>query len=94
MYFYVKKTAREREANLAESRSRSSQRNIEGVVRTSEEGFEMARQREREGIPFDRMYQVNPDSAEARRATADRLLRDNVNPETMESLHTESTKHA
>ncbi len=93
VYIIVKKTQREREAHLAETRSRSSQRNIEGVVRTSEEAFELARQREREGVKFERPYQVDSDSREGKQANEDMMVRQGINPETMQSLHTESTKH-
>ncbi len=93
VYIIVKKTTREREAHLAETRSRSSQRDIEGVVRTSEEAFEIARQREREGKPFDKLYQIESESAEGKQAHIDHMLKMGVNPETMQTLHTESTKH-
>lgn len=92
-YLIFKSTSREREARLAESKTHSSHRNIDGVVRTTEEAFEVARQREREGISFERLLAVSNDSPEARQAEAELLVRQGINPETMQSLDTDSTRH-
>ncbi len=66
MYFIVRKTTREREADLQESR-RGDQR-IEGRVRTSEEAMEVSEKRERQGMSFDKPYRVSADAPESRQA--------------------------
>lgn len=93
MYIIVKKTQREREAALAESRTRSTHRGIEGVVRTTEEAHDLQRQREREGVERTGIYAVSNDSAEAKQAKAEELLRAGINPETMQGLSSDSTRH-
>ena len=64
MYIISRPTRREREERLAESRTRSTQPGVEGVVRRTEEAFEIATQREREGKPFDRPYAVEASAPE------------------------------
>ena len=81
-YIISKPTRREREERLAESRSHASQRNIEGVVRRTEEAYEIAREREREGRPFDRPYEVSGDSPEAKQAETEVLQRAGIDPDT------------
>ena len=93
VYIIVKPTRREREANLAESCTRSVQRGIRGVVRTTEEAHDMQRQHEREGEEFTRPYAVSAGAAESQKAEAEVLLRAGINPETMQKLHTYSTEH-
>lgn len=93
VYIIVKKTRGERESALAESRTRSSQRGVEGVVRTTEEAHDMERQRAREGYTFDRPYAVSADAPESKQAEAEMLVRQGINPETMQRLHSESTRH-
>ena len=77
-------TRREREERLAESRARSGERGIEGVVRRSEEAFETARAREREGLPFDRPYAVSGRSPEAKQADGELMLRSGISAEAVE----------
>ncbi len=94
VHIIVKPTRREREANLAESRARPSvQKHIEGIVRTTEEAHDLARQREREGIKFDRPYAVSGDAPESKKAEAEVLLRSGINPDTMQPLYSKSTEH-
>ncbi len=93
MYIISRPTRREREANLAESRTRTSHHGVEGVVRTTEEAHDMARQREREGHEFNRPYAVSADAAESKRVEAETLLKHGINPETMERLQSDSTHH-
>ncbi len=93
MYFIVKPTRREREERLAESRARSSHSNIRGVTRTTEEAYEIQRQHEREGETFTQPYAVSVDAPESRIAEGEALLKAGINPETMQTLHSPSTKH-
>lgn len=93
MYFIVKETRRERESRLAEAASKSTQRNIRGVTRTTEEAYEIQRQHEREGEQFTKVYAVSADAPESKRANAETLLKHGINPETMETLHSPSTRH-
>ena len=81
MYIISRPTRREREERLAESRSRSSQPNVEGVVRRTEEAHEIERQRSREGIAFDRPYAVAADAPESVQAEREILQRAGIDPE-------------
>lgn len=75
MQIISRPTRREREERLAESRTQSSQRNVEGVVRATEEAHDIQRQREREGHAFDRPYAVSGNAVESKRAEAEVMLR-------------------
>lgn len=93
MYIIVRPTRREREANLAESRSRTSHRGVEGTVRATEEAHELSRQREREGIPFNRAYAVDANATDSKKADDELVLRHGIDPTTMQPLHSPSTRH-
>lgn len=94
VYIIVKKTQREREAGLAESRTRSiHRRDIDGVVRTTEEAAELGRQREREGLMNRPYLAVDAEAPESKQARAEELLRSGINPDTMQSLQSDSTRH-
>ena len=80
-YFIFKQTRREREERLAESRSTSGVRNVEGVVRRTEEAFEVERQRAKEGLEFKRPYAVSGDSPEAKQAELELLVRAGIDPD-------------
>ena len=78
-YLIFRSTRREREERLAESRAKpSGQKNIEGVVRTTEEAFELSREREREGYEFKRSYAVSGDAPESKLAEAELMARAGV----------------
>lgn len=81
-YLIFKPTRREREERLAQSRSRSPHRNIEGVVRRTEEAYEIERERAREGKPFERPYAVSDDAPESKQADRELLQRSGIDPET------------
>ena len=70
-----KPTRREREERLAESRARSGIPNVEGVVRRTEEAYEIERARAKEGKAFDRPYAVSGNSPEAKQAEAELMVR-------------------
>ncbi len=93
MHIIIRPTRREREANLAESRSKTSHRGVQGTVRATEEAYELSRQREREGLPFDRPYAVDEHAADSKRADDELTLRHGIDPETMKTLHSPSTRH-
>jgi hypothetical protein len=88
-----KKTRRERESGLRASRSQSNQRGIEGRVRTTEEAFEISRQREREGLPFDKPYAVSGDAPESKIAEGEVLIRAGLSPDWHGYLESPSTRH-
>jgi hypothetical protein len=94
MHIISRPTRREREERLAESRAKSSERNIEGVVRRTEEAYEIQRQRAREGKPFDRPYAVSGDSPEARQAEAELIARTGVSEEVVERYMAAQEKKA
>ena len=87
MYIISRPTRREREERLAESRTHASQRNVEGVVRRTEEAFEIERSRAREGHTFARPYEVSADAPEAKQAEAELLARSGIDPETYRPVH-------
>ncbi len=93
VYIISKKTTREREEHLAESRTRSTHHSIEGVTRTTEEAHDIQRQREREGHEFKKPYAVSASAPESKVAEAEVLLKAGINPETFQPLHSESTRH-
>lgn len=80
-YFIVKQTRREREERLAESRAKSPERGIEGVVRRTEEAYEIQRQRAREGKPFDKPYAVSGDAPESIQAEREMVQRAGLDPD-------------
>jgi hypothetical protein len=82
MHIISRPTRREREERLAESRAKSGERGIEGVVRRTEEAYEVQRQRAREGKPFDKPYAVSADAPESIQAEREVLQRAGLDPET------------
>jgi hypothetical protein len=89
VYVIVKPTRREAEASRMESMAKSglSPKRYRGTARTVEEAHDLQRGLEREGEPFDKLWQVSGDSADAKQAEQDVLLKNNINPETQEVLH-------
>lgn len=84
MQIISRPTRREREERLSESRARSGERGVEGVVRRTEEAYEIERQRAKEGKPFDRPYAVSGRSPEAKQADRELMLRAGVSEEMVE----------
>ena len=81
-YFISKPTRREREERLAESRAKSGERGIEGVVRRTEEAYEIQRQRAKEGKPFDKPYAVDGNAPESIQAERELVQRAGIDPDT------------
>ena len=74
-YFISKPTSRELQERLRETASRSSQRNAQGVVRRTEEAYEVSERMRRE-TGQEPVLSVDPDAPESRQArieTAQRL---------------------
>lgn len=88
-YVIVKPTRREAESQRQESLARRglSPRRYRGTARCTEEAHDVQRGLERDGEAFDRLWQVSGDSADAKQAEQDVLLKSNINPETQEVLH-------
>jgi hypothetical protein len=88
-YIIVKPTRREAESRRQESlaRGRLSPKQYRGTARTVEEAHDLQRGLERQGETFDKLWQVSGDSADAKQAEQDVLLKNNINPETQEVLH-------
>jgi len=81
-YFIIKPTRREREEKLAESRYKAGDPRIVGVVRRTEEAYEIQRQRAREGKPFDKPYAVAADAPESIQAEREVVQRAGLDPDT------------
>ena len=81
-YLISKPTRREREERLSESRAKSPERNIAGVVRRTEEAFEIQRAREKDGIAFDQPYAVSTDAPESIQAEREVVERAGIDPDT------------
>lgn len=75
MYFIVKPTRREQAEKLAESRSRSTQPAARGVVRRTEEAFEVSERIRRETgtEPILAVAADAPESVQARMEIAQRM---------------------
>ncbi len=90
--FIFKPTRREREEQLRTSSMRSSQPGVRGVLRSTEEAFDVQRDLERqEGKQH--IFAVSGDAPESKAVKEQDLVKQGINPETMETLHSESTKH-
>jgi hypothetical protein len=89
VYVIVKPTRKEAESRRQESlaRGRLSPKRYRGTARTVEEAHDLQRGLERGGETFDKLWQVSGDSADAKQAEQDLLLKSKINPETMERLH-------
>ena len=84
-YLIFRQTRRERESRLAESRARSPERTpVEGVVRRTEEAYELQRQRAREGQEFLRPYAVSGLSPEAQKAEFEMMQRAGIRDDLIE----------
>ena len=88
VYLISKPTRREAEERRRESLAQSglSPRRYRGTARTVEEAHDVQRQLEREGEPFDKLWEVSGDSPEAKRAEYVALQQAGINPETMEPM--------
>jgi len=84
VHLIVKPTRREAEANRREGLAKAglSRRRYRGTARTAEEAHDTQRALERDGEPFDKLWQVSGDSKEAKQADEDLKLRAGINPET------------
>ena len=95
VYIISKPTRREAESSRREALAKQglSPKQYRGTARTAEEAHDVQRVLEREGEKFDRLWEVSGESAEAKQAETDLLLRTGINPETNEPLQSASTKH-
>ena len=88
VYIIVKPTRREAEQRRREGLAKAglSPKRYRGTARTAEEAHDTQRALEREGEPFEKLWQVAEDSPEAKQAEQDILIRQGINPETNEPL--------
>jgi hypothetical protein len=82
IHIIVRPTRREREERLAESRAKSGDPNIVGVVRRTEEAYEIQRQRAKEGYAFDKPYAVDGAAPESIQAERELVQRAGIDPDT------------
>ncbi len=89
VYVISRPTRREAESRRQESLARGglSPERYRGTARTVEEAHDLQRGLERQGETFDKLWQVSGDSADAKQADQDMLLRSGIDPETHEVLH-------
>ena len=89
VHLISKPTRREAETSRREGLAKAglSPRRYRGTARTAEEAHDTQRALEREGEPFDKLWEVSGDSPEAKQAEQDELLKAGINPETKERLH-------
>ena len=85
-YIIIKPTRREAESQRQENLARRglSPKRYRGTARSLEEAHETQRGLEREGEPFDRLWEVS--GSDAKQASQDMELRSGINPETGELL--------
>ena len=88
MEIIIRPTRREAEERRREGLAKAglSPRRYRGTARTTEEAHETQRALEREGEPFDKLWEVSGDSADAKQAHEDLMVRQGINPETNEPL--------
>lgn len=88
VYIITKPTRREAESQRRESLARRglSPTRYRGTARTVEEAHDLQRGLEREGEPFDKLWEVSGQSPDAKQAHQDEMLRAGINPETHEVL--------
>ncbi len=88
VYIISKPTRREAEENRREGLAKAglSPKRHRGTARSLEEAHDTQRGLEREGETFDKFWQVSGDSADAKQANQDVMLRQGINPETNEPL--------
>ena len=92
MELIFRPTKREREERLAESRTKSSDKNIRGVVRTTEEAFEVQRAHAREGEDFKQAYAVSGLSPEAQQAEFEAMQRAGIKDDLIEKYQAHETQ--
>jgi hypothetical protein len=90
VHIISKPTRREAEAHRRESLAKSglSSKRYRGTARTVEEAHDLQRGLAREGETFDKLWQVSGESADAKQAEQDLMLKSGINPETHELLNT------
>jgi len=88
VYIISKPTRREAEASRREGLAKAglSPRRFRGMASCAEEAHDTQRALEREGEPFDKLWEVSEDSPEAKQAHEDLMLRTGISPETMEKM--------
>ena len=88
VYIISKPTRREAEERRREGLAKAglSPRRYRGTARTTEEAHDIQRGLEREGETFDKLWEVSGDSADAKQANEDMMVRQGVNPDTNEPL--------
>lgn len=88
-YLISKPTRREAEASRREGLAKAglSPRWFRGTASCAEEAHDTQRALEREGEPFNKLWEVSADSPEAKQADQDVKLKAGINPETNELLH-------
>lgn len=88
VYIIIKPTRGEAEQRRREGLARAglSPKRYRGTARTAEEAHDTQRQLEREGEKFDKVWEVSGDSKEAKEANEKLMVRQGINPETMENL--------
>ena len=89
MEIIVRPTRREAEERRRESLAKRglSPKRYRGTARTAEEAHDVQRGLQREGETFDKLWEVSGDSADARQAHEDMMVRTGINPDTNEPLH-------
>ena len=88
-YIRSKPTRREAEERRREGLAKAglSPKRYRGTAQTIEEAHDAQRSLEREGEPFDRLWEISGESPEAKQAHEKLMLRTGINPETNEVLH-------
>ncbi len=88
VYIISKPTRREAEASRREGLAKAglSPKRYRGTASCAEEAHDTQRALERDGEPFDKLWEVSGDSKEAKQADDDMKLRAGINPETDELL--------
>ena len=88
MEIIVKPTRGEAEQRRREGLAKAglSPRRYRGTARSAEEAHDTQRALEREGEPFDKLWAVDGESAEAKQAHEDMMVRQGINPDTNEPL--------
>ncbi len=88
VYIISRPTRREAESRRKEGLAKAglSPKRYRGTARTVEEAHDVQRSLEREGEPFNKLWEVSGDSAEAKQAEQDELLTVGINPETWEKM--------
>ncbi len=95
VYIISRPTRREAESQRQEALAKRGldPKRFRGVARETDEAHDKQRELERQGETFDKLWEVSGDSADAKVAHESEMLKHGINPEAMELLHSESTKH-